>query len=215
MKNIMFIAPPAAGKGTQAALIVDKYNLPYISTGNILRDIAKEDSEIGLYIRETQSSGKLVKDDITFELVKNRLSNDDCKNGYILDGFPRTVEQAIRYDELINKLNQSIGSVIYIKIDKDVAMKRACGRVTCSSCGAIYNKYFDTFISENHCNKCNHELQTRSDDNEETFNKRFDTYISNITPLIEYYLNQGLLHEVEAHDDKMETFNEIVSVIND
>ena len=111
MKNIMFIAPPAAGKGTQAEIITAKYNIPHISTGDILREIAKEDSEIGNYVAETMASGKLVKDEITYQLIEERLSREDCRNGYIIDGFPRNLDQAIEYDKILAKLGVRVGEI--------------------------------------------------------------------------------------------------------
>ena len=128
MKNIMFIAPPAAGKGTQAELIVEKYHLPHISTGDILREISKEDSEIGEYVRETVASGQLVKDEIIYQLIEQRLKKEDCQNGYIIDGFPRNLEQACEYDKIIERLGYDIGNVILIDIDKATLEQRITGR---------------------------------------------------------------------------------------
>ena len=139
MKNIMFIAPPAAGKGTQAERVVEKYHIPHISTGDILREISKENSEIGEYVRETLASGKLVKDDITYQLIEDRLKKDDCKNGFIIDGFPRNIEQANEYDKILQKLNYKVGNVILIDIDKEILEKRITGRRLCENCGSIYN----------------------------------------------------------------------------
>ena len=131
MKNIMLIAPPAAGKGTQAEMIEKKYNIPHISTGDILRDVSKENSELGNYVRETLASGNLVKDEITYELVKERLSKDDCKNGYIIDGFPRNFEQALAYDNILDEIGYNVGIVIVIDIDKETLEKRIIGRRIC------------------------------------------------------------------------------------
>ena len=139
MKNIMFIAPPAAGKGTQAELVVAKYHIPHISTGDILREISKEDSELGHYVFETLASGKLVKDEITYQLIQDRLSKDDCKNGFIIDGFPRNLEQAIEYDKILANLGYTIGNVIYININEKTLEKRITGRRICEDCKTIYN----------------------------------------------------------------------------
>ena len=139
MKNIMFIAPPAAGKGTQAELVVEKYHLPHISTGDILREISKEDSEIGNYVKETLASGELVKDEITYQLIEDRLAKEDCKNGYIIDGFPRNLDQANEYDKILKRLGYEVGNVIYINVDKKVLEKRITGRRICEDCGTIYN----------------------------------------------------------------------------
>ena len=139
MKNIMFIAPPAAGKGTQAELVTKKYNIPHISTGDILREISKEDSEIGSYVYETLASGKLVKDEITYKLIEERLNKDDCKNGYIIDGFPRNLDQAIEYDKILANLGYEIGNVIYLDISEKTLEKRITGRRLCEDGHAIYN----------------------------------------------------------------------------
>ena len=139
MKNIMFIAPPAAGKGTQAELVVEKYGIPHISTGNILREISKEDSEIGKYVQETLASGKLVKDYITYQLIEERLKKEDCQNGYIIDGFPRNIEQAYEYDKILKRLGYEVGNVIYINVDKNILEKRITGRRICENCNTIYN----------------------------------------------------------------------------
>ena len=116
MKNIMFIAPPAAGKGTQAEKVVEEFNIPHISTGEILRDVSKEDSEVGHYVLETLKSGNLVKDEITYQLVKERLQRDDCKNGYIIDGFPRNIEHAKEYDRILKELGYEVGNVILVDV---------------------------------------------------------------------------------------------------
>ena len=117
MKNIMLLAPPAAGKGTQAELIVEKYHIPHISTGDILREIAKEDSALGEYVRECQASGVLVKNEITYQLLEDRLKKDDCKNGFVIDGFPRTIDQAVEYDNILKRIGYEVGNVIFINID--------------------------------------------------------------------------------------------------
>ena len=133
MRNIIFIAPPAAGKGTQSAILEKKYKLPHISTGDILREESKKDSELGRYISEVLSSGSLVKDKVTYELLKKRLSQADCKNGYVLDGFPRNIEQAYKYDEILSSLNQELGYVIQLDIDEETLEKRITGRRICEN----------------------------------------------------------------------------------
>jgi len=171
MKNIMFIAPPAAGKGTQAELVVQKYKIPHISTGDILRDISKEDSEIGHYVFETLSSGRLVKDEITYQLIEDRLKKDDCQNGFIIDGFPRTVAQAIEYDKILENLGYTIGNVIYININEKTLEKRITGRRICEDCKTIYNikdviikmKYENLSYNpplERFCEKCRGSMPT-------------------------------------------------------
>ena len=139
MKNIIFIAPPAAGKGTQAVMVSSKYNIPHISTGDILRNSAKEDSERGRYIANEISNGRFVSSDIMLELITERLQQSDCDNGYILDGFPRNLEQAEQYEVILNKLNRELGYVIVLDIDKEVAKSRIVGRVSCPECGSVFN----------------------------------------------------------------------------
>ena len=215
MKNIMFIAPPAAGKGTQAELIVEKYHLPHISTGDILREISKEDSEMGEYVRETLASGQLVKDEITYQLIEDRLGKDDCKNGYIIDGFPRNLDQAIEYDKILKKLGYEVGNVIYINIDKKVLEKRITGRRLCESCNAIYNinDQNNTPKVESICDNCGGKLYQRTDDNLESFQTRYNTYLEKTEPIIEHYKKQGVLKEVNGDDTVENIFKKIDEII--
>ena len=129
--------PPAAGKGTQSSLIEKEYHMPHISTGDILREVSQEDSEVGSYILEVLSQGGLVKDDIMYQLLEERLKKEDCRNGYVLDGFPRNVEQAMKYDEMLKKLHQELGYVIVLDIDEKTLEKRVTGRRICDACGAV------------------------------------------------------------------------------
>ena len=216
MKNIMFIAPPAAGKGTQAELVKKKYNLPHISTGDILREISKEDSEIGEYVRETLASGNLVKDEITYQLIEDRLKRDDCKNGYIIDGFPRNLEQAKEYDKILEKLGYDIGNVILLNIDKKTLEKRITGRRLCEKCNTIYN-INDKDSSpkvESVCDNCGGKLYQRSDDNLESFQTRYNTYLEKTEPIIDYYRNKKVLKEVNGDDTVENIFESIEKIIN-
>ena len=202
MKNIIFIAPPAAGKGTQSALIEQKYNLPHISTGDILREVSQEDSEVGSYLRETLSSGKLVKDEIMYDLIEKRLSKEDCTNGYILDGFPRNVEQAKEYDRILDNLNQNLGYVIVLDIDEKILEKRITGRRVCQDCGAVYNLNTQSQQPkvESTCDKCNGRLQQRNDDNVESFKNRYQLYLEKTNPLLDYYRQKGVLYVVNGNE---------------
>ena len=215
MKNIMFIAPPAAGKGTQAELVVEKYHIPHISTGDILREISKEDSEIGEYVRETLASGQLVKDDITYQLVEDRLKRDDCKNGFIIDGFPRNLDQAFEYDKILGRLGYEVGNVILINIDKKTLEKRITGRRLCESCGAIYNinDPKNTPKEESVCDICGGKLYQRSDDNLESFQTRYQTYEEKTAPIIEHYREQNVLKEVDGEDTVENIFKKIEEII--
>ena len=216
MKNIMFIAPPAAGKGTQAEMITAKYNIPHISTGDILREIAKQDSEIGNYVAETMASGKLVKDEITYQLIEERLSRDDCKNGFIIDGFPRNLAQAIEYDKILAKLGYEVGNVFLLNISTKTLEKRITGRRVCEDCNAIYN-INDTAKApqvESVCDKCGGKLYQRKDDNLESFQTRFAMYQEKTEPIIEHYRKQNVLHEIDSNHEFDEVFRQIDEIIS-
>ena len=202
MKNIIFIAPPAAGKGTQSAIIEKKYSLPHISTGNILRTEASSDTELGRYIREVLSTGGLVKDEITYDLLLKRLSQDDCKNGYILDGFPRNLEQAYKYEEILNKLNQNLGYVIYLDIAEDILEKRITGRRICENCGNVYNINSETQRPklESICDKCGGRLYQRNDDNVSSFKNRYQLFLNKTKPILDYYKEKGVLYVINGND---------------
>ena len=216
MKNIMFIAPPAAGKGTQAEMITAKYNIPHISTGDILREIAKEDSEIGNYVAETMASGKLVKDEITYQLIEDRLAREDCKNGFIIDGFPRNLDQAVEYDKILAKLGYEVGNVFLLNISTKTLEKRITGRRVCEDCNAIYN-INDTAKApkvESVCDKCGGKLYQRKDDNLESFKTRFAMYQEKTEPIIEHYRKQNVLHEIDSNNEFDEVFRQIDEIIS-
>lgn len=215
MKNIIFIAPPAAGKGTISNMLKDTYNMTHISTGDLLRDETTSDSELGNYIKEKMQSGALVSDEIILDLLKQRISKDDCNDGYILDGFPRNVEQAKAYENILQELNKDLGYVFLLDVDKELAKKRIVGRISCPKCGAVYNEYIeDTQPKEKGiCDNCHIALVKREDDNKETFEKRFSTYFSKTEPLINYYKEKGVLYNIPASCGKDTTFNAIKEVI--
>lgn len=213
MKNIVFIAPPAAGKGTQSTLLKEKYNMIHISTGDLLRHEVASKTEIGIYVKELMDQGLLVDDKIILNLLEKRLKQEDCDSGYILDGFPRDLEQAKVFDEMSMRLNRTIDHVIFLNMTKEEAMKRITERLSCPSCGAIYNEAHDTFIKPGFCNRCSAKLEKRSDDNSETFNHRFDTYLEKTEPVINYYKEKGILHVVDSSGSKENTFFQIESII--
>ena len=216
MKSLIFIAPPAAGKGTQSEIISKKYNIPSISTGDLLRDARNQDNEIGRIIREKQDKGLLVDDEIVLNLLKNRLNESDCANGYILDGFPRNTSQAIAYEKILNESNKELGIVILLEAPKELLMKRITGRISCPKCKAVYNSLSDHMkpVKEGICNNCGTSLVRRSDDNEETFNQRFQTYIDKTEPLINYYKEKGNLYKVDSTDKETATIM-IEGLLND
>ena len=218
MKNIIFIAPPSAGKGTQSKLISEKYNLPHISTGDLLREETSKGTEFGNEIKAIMESGNLVSDDIITKLLENRLSQDDCNNGYILDGYPRNIEQAKIYEELLTKLNKDLGVVIFLDIPRQGALDRVLSRIVCLSCGTSFNLVEEALKpkKEGICDKCGVDLKVRSDDNSETFANRFDTYLNKTQSLIDYYNEKGVLKTIEitAESTALSTFSQIEEIIN-
>lgn len=214
-KNIIFIAPPAAGKGTHSEILRNKFNLAHISTGDLLREESKKENDLGRYLKEQMKTGNLISDEIVTELLEKRLQADDCNNGYILDGYPRNINQANILDNLLIKLNKQINYVFYLSVDKELAMKRACGRLGCPICGKIYNSYFEEMKPKvsNTCDKCGVELNHRDDDNEESFNKRFDTYINSTKPLLEYYESKNLLYTVDSGLGKEIASSKIINIL--
>ena len=215
MKNIILLAPPAAGKGTVSETLVEKYHYGHISTGDLLRAEIKKGSEIGKEVESLMKQGKFVSDDVIIELISRRITEPDCNDGYILDGFPRTIVQAEKYDELLNKMNRDLGVVIAIDIDKQMAMERACSRITCPKCGRIFNKYSKDMKPkvDGICDDCGVELTQRADDSEETFIKRFDEYQEKTMPLYEYYKNKGVLKTIKACNRREDTFKQVEDIL--
>ena len=214
MKSIILIAPPAAGKGTQSKLICDEYNISHISTGDLLRERTSTNDEFALKLKEQMESGKLVSDEVILELLSNKLNRID---EYVLDGFPRNLNQAKEYDNMLSKLNKKVNYAIYLKIDKEIAKKRIVGRISCSKCGSVYNDLIEENMPKvaNKCDKCGNTLIKRSDDNEITFEKRYETYISETEPLLNYYKEKGILCEVDSSLETTKVFEEIKSILGD
>ena len=198
MKNIILIAAPAAGKGTLSDLLVKKYDYLHISTGDLLREVSKETTELGQKIAKMLKNGELVTDEIVFELLENKLCQVD--KPYILDGFPRTLNQAYKYDELIQKLNKDLGIVVVLNCDYEILKKRIVGRYLCKDCGSIYNTLtgVNTPKQEGICDNCGGELYKRSDDNEESFKTRYETYLEKTKPLIDFYEKKGNLYYINS-----------------
>ena len=217
MKNIIFIAPPAAGKGTQAKLVSTEYNIPHISTGDLLREEINQGTEIGKSIKKDIESGNLVSDEVITTLLKNRITKSDCSNGYILDGYPRNLLQAKIYDDLLKELGIDNPVVFFFDIDRKTALKRTVSRIVCPNCGSSFNLMIEELKpkKENICDRCNSKLQTRTDDTEEVFIHRFDTYLKSTKDLIEYYKNKGLLHKIDVSNKDVETiFEEVKEILN-
>ena len=211
MKNILFIAPPAGGKGTQSDLLVDNFGYIHISTGDLLREL-DENSELGKKVNGYMKSGALVPDDIVLELLKQKLLTLNENDAFILDGYPRNIDQAEALSSLLNEINKSLDLVIKLNVPYDVLEKRALGRVSCPKCKSTYNIYFKKPLVEDICDKCGEKLIHRTDDNSETFKTRYDTYEKSTEPLISYYQNKNILVEVDGMNN---THEAIMNVIND
>ncbi len=213
--NVIFIAPPAAGKGTQSKLVSLEYNIPHISTGDLLREEVSKGTELGKEIKNKIDNGILVSDELILDLIKKRIMDEDCAKGYILDGYPRNVSQAKAYDNLLKELSKDLGKVIFMDIDKDLALKRMTSRIVCPKCGASYNLLAVKPKVEGICDKCGSKLEVRNDDNEKTFLDRFDTYMNKTADLIDYYQDKGVLDKIKIEEDMTpeDIFNDIKEIM--
>ena len=215
--NIILIAPPAAGKGTQAKLLSEKYNIPHISTGDLLRDEINKGTELGLNLKETMDKGNLIDDATILNLLNERLRLSDCNNGYILDGYPRNVSQAEEYEKLLNSLGKEIGKVIFFDIEEKLALQRTVSRIICPNCGTSYNLLVNDLKPKNDgiCDRCGSSLKVRSDDTEEVFIKRFETFITKTQALKNFYQEKGNLYIINIDENKSvnDIFNEVVKVL--
>ncbi len=196
--RLILLGAPGAGKGTQAEMLTKLYNIPCISTGNIFREHIANKTQLGNLAKEYMDQGKLVPDSLVIELVKDRLSKDDCKNGMILDGFPRTIPQAEALDKMLSELNMPIDSVINVEVPDEVIIDRMSGRTVCPSCGASYHKLFKIESVAGKCNECNSSLIQRDDDKEETVKKRLEIYHAQTKPLIAYYKQQDKVLDIDG-----------------
>lgn len=212
--NIIFIAPPAAGKGTQSSLLERYYNYMHLSTGDLLRKEMADNTELGTQIENIISKGELVSDEIITKLLKNELENINHQK-FILDGYPRNLNQAQTLTEILKDLNINNYFVIYLDLDIETAKERALGRIFCPKCRASYNKYFQNLMPKENgiCDKCHNELVQRTDDNEEAFKKRFQTYLNVTNPLLDYYRKINKLHVVDASLSAEEIFKNIEGIL--
>ncbi len=219
MKNVILLAVQGAGKGSLAQVLKSKYGYVNISMGEVLRNARNDGSKRAEIIAEYQDKGMLVPFEITMELMKERISQPDCENGYILDGFPRDLAQAEAYDKILNDLQKDIGVVIHLTIPEELIYERISGRRTCRNCGKVYNIYSEKFMpkEEGICDDCHGELYQRSDDTEEAIQKRVETYFRVTAPLIDYYKEKGVLHEVPSIDidETVEAVEKILGDQND
>jgi adenylate kinase len=211
--NLVLLGPPGAGKGTQAKMMIDHYGIPQISTGDILRAALKERTTLGLKAKEYMDKGLLVPDEVVIDIIKDRLKEADCRNGYILDGFPRTVAQAQALDKVLTGMNSGIDHVISIEVDKGELIKRLTGRRTCRQCGRGYHAIFDPPLNKDRCDKCQGELYQRDDDNEDTVRNRLEVYDSQTFPLIQYYKEKDLVRSIDGQGGIQQIFDRIVQVL--
>lgn len=211
--RLILLGPPGAGKGTQAAKIVSKYNIPHISTGDIFRKNIKEGTALGLKAKEYMDKGLLVPDDLVVSIVKSRLEEDDCNSGFLLDGFPRTVAQAEALDVELDTMKASLDKAIDVHVDKEILIDRAVGRRICRDCGATYHIKFNLSSKGDLCGNCGGELYQRDDDTEQTVTKRIEVYINQTQPLIEYYGKKGILNTVDGTKEISEVFESIEKIL--
>lgn len=215
MLRAVLLGPPGAGKGTQAVRLVEKYEIPHISTGDIFRKNIKEGTELGKKAQEYMNAGALVPDELVVDLVKDRLQQDDCKNGFLLDGFPRTIFQAEKLDEFLSESNQKMDIVINLKVEKEALVKRLTGRRVCKDCGASYHIVNIPPKKEGVCDICGGELIQRKDDNIETVENRINVYEEQTAPLIGYYKEAGSLVDFDGEASLDEVFDAIVKAIGE
>jgi adenylate kinase len=207
----IYLGAPGTGKGTQASVLAEKYNIPQISTGDILRKAVADGTELGKKAKAIMDQGGLVSDDIIIGLMEERLVQDDCKQGYILDGFPRTIKQAEDLDAMLEG-KAGIDAVIYFAVDEDEIVKRITSRRTCTQCGYNHNMIYDPPVDGDKCAKCGGTVIQRDDDKEETVRNRLVVYNEKTSPLVEYYKNQGKLHSVDGSQDVEKVRKDIIEL---
>ncbi|MBZ4688538.1 MAG: adenylate kinase [Clostridia bacterium] len=207
--RLILMGPPGAGKGTQAEKLQKELSIPHISTGDMFRKAIKEETELGKEAKKYLDSGALVPDEITVGIVKERLQEPDCNEGFMLDGFPRTVPQAEALEKTMADLDEKLDAVIYINVPKEKLIERLTGRRVCKNCGATYHVQFNPPKEEGNCDECGGELYQRSDDTVETVENRLNVYLENTRPLIDYYKEKGILKEIDGDQGVDKVFEDI------
>ena len=211
--KIIMLGAPGAGKGTQAKRIASKYDIPHISTGDIFRANIKNETELGKKAKTYMDQGLLVPDELVVDLVVDRVAQEDAKNGYVLDGFPRTIPQAEALDEALEKINDKVDYAIDVDVPDSNIINRMAGRRACVSCGGTYHIKYNPTKTEGICDACGGQLILRDDDKPETVEKRLNVYHEQTQPLIEYYTKKSILKSVDGTKDMDEVFNNIVKIL--
>ncbi|MBG9981555.1 adenylate kinase [Aerococcaceae bacterium DSM 111020] len=215
--NILLMGLPGAGKGTQSEMIANDYQLIHIATGDIFREAIKNETELGLLAKSYTDAGNLVPDDVTNSLVKERLAQEDVKQaGFMLDGYPRTINQAEALDKNLKDLNESLDAVIYIDVEKEILKDRLSGRFICRECGATYHKLYKPPQVENKCDVCGaHDFYQREDDKPEKVSHRIELQMDSIRPILDYYQEAGILHQVNGEESIEFVYRNIQSILGD
>ncbi|EEO1853506.1 adenylate kinase [Listeria monocytogenes] len=211
--KLVLMGLPGAGKGTQAEQIVEKYNIPHISTGDMFRAAMKNNTELGKKAKSFMDNGDLVPDEVTNGIIRERLAEDDAKNGFLLDGFPRTVEQAEELENILNDLGTELDAVINIEVDKDVLMKRLTGRWICRTCGKTYHEIYNPPKVPGKCDLDGGELYQRDDDKKETVEKRLNVNMKQTKPLLDFYSEKGKLHNINGEQDIKDVFVDVEKIL--
>jgi len=211
--NVIIMGPPGAGKGTQAELIKKAFPIPHISTGDMFREAVSNQTAMGLEAKKYMDAGQLVPDEVTIGVVEERLAQADCAQGFLLDGFPRTLPQAEALDRVLAKMGKKIELALNVFVPQDILLARMTGRVSCSACKTVYNTKFNPPVKEGVCDKCGGELTQRSDDKEETARNRLKVYAEQTQPLLDYYEKQGNLKNVDGDRDPQVVFAEIAQAL--
>ena len=213
--KIVMLGAPGAGKGTQAKMIAEKYGIPHVSTGDIFRANIKNGTELGKEAKQYMDQGKLVPDELTVKILLDRVAQDDCKNGYVLDGFPRTIPQANVLDEALTKLGDKIDYAINVDVPDENIINRMGGRRACVACGATYHVVYNAPKTEGICDVCGKELIIRDDDQPETVKNRLNVYHEQTQPLIDFYEEKGVLKTVDGTVDMKDVFAAIVEILGE
>lgn len=213
--KIIMLGAPGAGKGTQAKMIADKYSVPHISTGDIFRANIKNDTELGRKAKTYMDQGLLVPDELVVDLIMDRFKEADCANGYVLDGFPRTIPQAEALDNALKAIGENVDYAIDVEVPDENIVTRMSGRRACVGCGATYHIVYNPTKAENVCDRCGKELILRDDDKPETVQKRLAVYHEQTQPLIDYYKNKGVLKEVDGTADMNDVFAAITAILGE